>query len=160
MKKIIIAVALMVVFLLAHTGVFASPETLPVDATGNSSGLVVVTKPKNQKETTFDDSYTISGYGKGGTTVALYRYNVDEHVYEKFYTEAKSIDANGASQMLRTASETTIGSSGLFMNTIVLDQGDNTIIVRAENGDKIQLLRLDIRKYNYTIIDLIKSLRS
>ena len=159
MKKILLTFAILAVFLSTHIGVFASPETLPVDATGNSTGLVVVTKPKNQKESTFEESYTISGYGKGGTTVTLYRYNAETNVYEKFYTESRVGDASDDAQVVRRASETTIGTSGLFMNTIVLNQGDNTVIVRAENGDMVQLMKLDIKKYNYTIIDLIKSLR-
>ncbi len=159
MKKLFLTIAFLAVFLSAHIGVFASPETLSVDAAGNSTGLVVVTKPKNQKESTFDEAYTISGYGKGGTVVTLYRYNPDTNLYQKFYTEVKMADSKGGEQVIRRASETTIGTSGLFINTIVLNQGDNTVIVRAENDDKVQLMKLDIKKYNYTIIDLIKSLR-
>lgn len=158
MKKIYIAILLVTVLLLGQIGVFAAPDTLPVDSTGNSTGLVVVTKPQNPKDSTFDESYIISGCGKEGTSVALYSFNPELGMYEKYYSEMKYIDENGASQILRTASETTIGSSGLFMNTITLAQGENTILVRAENGENVQLMKLWITKYNYNIIDLIKSL--
>ena len=31
-------------------------------------------------------------------------------------------------------------------------------VVRAENGDHVQIMTLSLTKYNYNIIDLIKSL--
>ncbi len=158
MKKVCIAILVVAVLLLGQIGVFAAPDTLPVDAAGNSTGLVVVTKPQNPKDSTFDESYIISGYGKEGTNIALYGYNPETNMYEKYYSEMKYIDEKGVSQVLRTASETTIGTSGLFMNTITLAQGENTILVRAEIGESVQLMKLSVTKYNYNIIDLIKSL--
>ena len=44
------------------------------------------------------------------------------------------------------------------MNSISLKQGENLILVRAENGDEVQMMLLSVTKYNYNIIDLIKSL--
>ncbi len=158
MKKIYIAIMVIAMLLLGQIGAFAAPDTLPADVTGNSTGLVVVTRPQNQKDSTFNESYIISGYGKEGTSVTLYGYDAESGVYKKFYNSLKYIDGNGASQIIKTASETKIGTSGLFMNTITLGQGENTILVRAENGDKTQVMKLLVTKYNYNIIDLIKSL--
>ncbi len=158
MKKIYIAILVVAVMLLAQTGVFAAPDSLPVDTTGNTAGLVVVTKPKNPQDSTFNESYIISGCGKEGTTVSLYSFSPETGMYEKFYTEMQYIDESGVSQVLRTPSESTIGTSGLFMNTITLARGENTILVHAENGDSVQVMKLLITKYNYNIIDLIKSL--
>lgn len=158
MKKVYIAILVVAVLLLGQIGVFAAPDSLPVDTTGNTAGLVVVTKPQNPKDSTFEESYIISGCGKEGTTVALYSFSPETGMYEKFYSEMKYIDENGASQILRTPSESTIGTSGLFMNTITLARGENTILVYAENGENVQVMKLLITKYNYNIIDLIKSL--
>jgi len=158
MKKLYITFLTVVLLMLGQLAVSAAPETLPQDASGNSSGLVVVTKPQNQKDSTFNAAYTISGYGKEGTVVTLYRYDAESAEYKKFYNEMKYIDENGGSQILKTASEVTIGTSGLFMNTISLGQGENVILVRAENGESVQMMLLSVTKYNYNIIDLIKSL--
>ncbi len=158
MKKIYIAILVAAVLLLGQIGVFAAPDTLGLDAAGNTTGLVVVTRPQNQKDSTFEESYIISGYGKEGTVVTLYYVDSENGCYTKFYNEMQYIDENGASQVIKTPSEVTIGTSGLFMNPITLAQGDNSILVRAENGDNVQMMKLSVTKYNYNIIDLIKSL--
>ncbi len=158
MKKVCIAILVLAVMLLGQIGVFAAPDSVPVDTTGNTADLVVVTKPQNPHDSTFNESYLISGCGKEGTTVTLYSFSPETGMYEKFYSEMKYIDENGASQVLRTPSETTIGSSGLFMNTITLARGENTILVHAQNGENVQVMKLLITKYSYNIIDLIKSL--
>ena len=82
----------------------------------------------------------------------------DSADFKKVYSELKYIDENGGSQILKTPSEVKIGTSGLFMNSISLKQGENLILVRAENGDEVQMMLLSVTKYNYNIIDLIKSL--
>ncbi len=158
MKKIYITLLAVMILLLSHVSVFAAPETLDAGVAGNSSGLVVVTKPQNQKDSTFNQAYIISGYGKEGTTVTLYCFDPAEGNYKKFYNETTYVDERGATQKVRTASEVKIGASGLFMNTISLGQGENVILVRAENGEHIQLMKLSVTKYNYNIIDIIKSL--
>ena len=158
MKKIYIMLLTVMILLLSSVGVFAAPETLDADVAGNSSGLVVVTKPQNQKDSTFNQAYIISGYGKEGTTVTLYWFDSSEGNYKKFYNETTYVDENGATQKMQTASEVKIGTSGLFMNTISLGQGENVILVRAENGEHVQLMKLSVTKYNYNIIDIIKSL--
>lgn len=158
MKKIYITLLTVMILLLSNVGVFAAPETLDADVAGNSSGLVVVTKPQNQKDSTFNQAYIISGYGKEGTTVTLYWFDATEGNYKKFYNETTYVDEKGVTQKMQTASEVKIGTSGLFMNTISLGQGENVILVRAENGEHVQLMKLSVTKYNYNIIDIIKSL--
>ena len=44
------------------------------------------------------------------------------------------------------------------MSTISLNQGANDILVRAENADKVQLMKLSLTKYSYNLFDIIKSL--
>lgn len=162
MKKIgILLVLTVAVMLFSQIGVFAAtPEVMMSVETeeANTSELVSITKPENLNDTTFNVSYIVSGYGIGGTTVTFYRYNAEEDLYEKVYNEMKYIDENGASQKIQSQAEVTIGTSGLFLNSISLGQGENTILVRAENGDLIQYIELYITKYSYNIIDLIKSM--
>ncbi len=158
MKRICSLFLIAVLLLFGQLAVFAAPETMAADASGNSSGLIVITKPQNQKDSTFNGAYIISGYGKEGTVVTLYQYDFDAADFKKVYSEMRYIDENGGSQILKTPSEVTIGTSGLFMNSISLKQGENLILVRAENGDEVQMMLLTVTKYNYNIIDLIKSL--
>jgi uncharacterized protein YxeA len=158
MRKVCIAILMLAVLLTSQLCVWAAPDTITADAVGNSNSLVAVTKPKNQKDSTFDSAYIISGYGKEGTTVTLYAYSSDEDVYKKILNETQYIDAEGAIKTAQTAAEVKVGASGLFMNTISLNQGANDILVRAENEDKIQLMKLSITKYSYNLFDIIKSL--
>lgn len=158
MRKVCIAICVLAVLLVGQVAVFASPETIAADAVGNSNGLVVVTKPKNQKDSTFDNAYIISGYGKEGTTVTLYSFAAVDGIYKKIYNETQYVNENGVAQKASAASEVKIGASGLFMNTIPLSQGTNDILVRAENGDKVQLMKLSLTKYSYNLFDIIKSL--
>ncbi len=158
MKRICLAVLMIAVLLFSQIATFAAPETVANDATGNSSSLVVVTKPKNQKDSTFDGSYIVSGYGKEGTTVTFYKYSEKEGVYNKMYNESQYVDANGETQKTWVASEVKIGTSGMFMNPIYLTQGDNVVLVRAENGDKVQLMKLSLTKYSYNLFDILKAL--
>ena len=158
MRKVRLAALVLVAILVCQLAVFASPDTIVPDSTGNSNGLVVVTKPKNQKDSTFNTSYIISGYGKEGTTVTLYSYSADDGIYKKIFNVTEFVDASGVRQTMQTAAEVKIGTSGLFMNTIPLNQGANDILVRAENEDKVQLMKLSLTKYSYNLFDIIKSL--
>lgn len=158
MRKVITAILLTVILVMSQLAVFASPDTIAADSAGNSNGLVVVTRPKNQKDSTFDNAYIISGYGKEGTTVTLYSFSAEDGIYKKIYNETQFVDENGVAQKASVASEVKIGASGLFMNTIPLSQGANDVLVRAENGDKIQLMKLSLTKYSYNLFDIIKSL--
>lgn len=158
MRKAVFAILLVASMVFCQLSVFAAPDTIAADSTGNSNSLVVVTKPKNQKDSTFGTSYIISGYGKEGTVVTLYSYSANDGVYKKMFNTTQYVDASGAVQNAQTAAEVKIGASGLFMSTINLNQGANDILVRAENADKVQLMKLSLTKYSYNLFDIIKSL--
>jgi hypothetical protein len=158
MRKACIAIFMAVLLVLGQVSVFAAPEVVTPGALGNSTDLIAVTKPKNQKDSTFDSSYIISGYGRIGTSVSFYVYSSADDVYKKIYNTTQVVDSNGNVQDVLIPSEIKIGSSGLFLNTVSLTQGDNDILVRAENGESVQYLKLLITKYNYNLIDFIKSL--
>lgn len=158
MRKVCIAFLLLAVLLVSQISAFAAPDTIEAGVVGNSNDLVVVTKPKNQKDSTFDSSYIISGYGKEGTEVSFYMYSSDEGLYKRIFNNTQYVDAEGVVQNALTAAEVKIGASGLFINTVALNQGVNDILVRAENGDNVQLMKLSITKYSYNLFDIIKSL--
>ncbi len=159
MKKFwkIVSLTLVLCFVGA-IGVFAAPDTVASDATGNTYDLLVITNPQNQKDSTFDSTYIVSGYGKEGTVVTLYRYDAAEDVYKKVYNETQYVDENGVTQKNYSEATVTIGASGLFMNTLVLVSGAQNLLVRAENGENIQMMKIALTKYNYNLIDILKSL--
>ncbi len=159
MKRFCALLLLIVTFcLIGNVGVLAAPDVVPADVAGNTYELIVVTNPQNQKASTFDSGYIISGYGKEGTSVTLYWHDAEEDVYKKIYNESQYIDENGNTQTTYNEATTTIGASGLFMNKVVLAQGGNNILVRAENGEEVQTMRLSITRYTYNLFDIIKSL--
>ena len=137
---------------------FAAPDTVANDASGNTYDLIVITNPQNQKDSTFDSTYIVSGHGKEGTKVTLYWHDATENVYKKVYNETQYVDANGTTQTAYSEATVTIGASGLFMNTVILSQGAHNLLVRAENVDKVQMMKLSLTKYNYNLIDILKSL--
>lgn len=158
MKRVFSICLIVAVLLVCSANVFASPETLPANVSGTTSDLIIITKPENQKGSTFSSSYIISGYGMGGTVVTLYSYDSAAGIYRKVYNTSQYINGNGDSQKVQTGAEVTIGTSGLFMGTVALAQGENTILVRAANGNRVQYMKLYLTKYSYNIVDLIKSL--
>lgn len=149
---------MLIFVLIMNVSVFAAPDTVAADAASTAHDLIVITNPQNQKDSTFDPSYIVSGYGCEGATVTLYRLNESENVYKKIFNAAVYVDASGASQTAYKEATVTIGASGLFMNTISLNQGANHILVRAEHGGKVQLMKLSVTKYNYSLFDIIKAL--
>ncbi len=158
MRKVCIAALLLLVLLVGQLSVFAAPDTITEGTIGNSNDLVVVTKPKNQKDSTFDSFYIVSGYGKEGTVVSFYIYSADEGLYKRILNETQYIDESGVKQTAKVPSEVKIGASGLFINTVALTQGVNDILVRAEKDENVQLMKLSITKYGYNLFDIIKSL--
>ena len=158
MKKLCMLFITAVICLSGAVTAFASPETVAGDASGNTHDLIVITNPPNQKDSTFDAGYIISGYGKEGTVVTLYWHDATENVYRKIYNEAQYIDEYGRKQKSYSEASVTIGASGLFMNTVNLAQGGNNLLVYAEKGDQRQLMKLSVTKYNYNLFGIIKSL--
>ncbi len=158
MKKFYAVFLTFLFCLIGNIMVFAAPDTVASDAVGNTHDLIVITNPQNQKDSTFDAGYIISGYGRENTSVTFYWHDSIENVYKKIYNEVHYIDANGVNQKAYGEATVTVGASGLFMNTVVLAPGGNNLLVRAENGDKVQLMRLSVTKYNYNLFDIIKSL--
>lgn len=158
MKKIYMIILTAVFCLIGMMSVAAAPDVVASDTSGNTYGLVVVTNPPNQKASTFDSAYIISGYGKEGTVITLYWHDATDNVYKKVYNETQYIDEHGQTQKAYSEASATIGASGLFMNTVNLAQGGNNLLVYAANGNKLQLVKLSVTKYNYNLFGIIKSL--
>lgn len=105
----------MVVFsTLLTISALTAPATIPPGDTGNASGLIVITKPPKDQSATFDRSYVISGYGKEGTVVTVYKLVNGTYVITDY--------------------NWTIGASTCFAAPIELTQKKNFLRIRAEDS--------------------------
>lgn len=154
MKKLI---SLMISILLCGTICFASPDTVSPYEGSSATDLIAVTKPEGQKDSTFDTTYVISGYGKEGTVVTLYYHDAASDMYQKIFNPVKYTEEDGTVTTSYEEATVTIGASGLFMNTVEPAEGDNNILIRAENNEKVQYVKLSITRYKRTLLGIIKS---
>ncbi len=159
MKFLTRAVSVLVsVILILSISAFASPDTVSPYEEGTATDLIAVTKPEGQKDSTFDSTYILSGYGKENTVVTLYWHNMAEDMYQKIYNKVEYTEADGTVTAKYEEATVTIGASGLFMNTVEPAEGDNNILVRAENGGNVQYIKLSITRYKRNLLGIIKAL--
>ena len=124
MKKFKILSALMVVLMMFSISAYAAPAVIYPGTPSGSGDFIVIQNPPTDKAATFDKSYIISGYGKEGTNVCIYKL------------------VNGVYQ--KTDYSWTIGASGMFFKRIELDKGKNALICYAEMGGASQSVALEI----------------
>ncbi len=160
MRKVCIAVLILAVLMVGQLSVFAAPDTISADTLGDANDLIAVVKPKNQKDSTFDSSYTVSGYGKEGTAISFYMYDAENGVYTRIFNDVQQVTEDGTLETVKVPAEVKVGVSGQFINTILLSQGVNDILLYAEKDESVQLMKLFVTKYSYNLFDIIKSLTS
>lgn len=150
--------SLTILILVLTTAVcFAAPDTVSPYEEGNATDLIAVTNPQGQRDTTFDGSYVISGYGKEGTVITVYWHDAEADLYKKVYNEVKYTSSNGTVTTALEEASVTVGTSGLFMRSVDLSQGDHNLLIRAENGGSVQHLKISLTRYKRNLINIIKS---
>lgn len=155
MKRLLSLIIL--IFVMVSMTAFASPDTVSPYEEATATDLIAVTNPQGQKDSTFDAAYVISGYGKEGTTITVYWHDATDDLYKKVYNEVNYTDADGATVTALEEATVTVGTSGLFMRAIDLSQGEHNLLIRAENGDSIQHLKISLIRYKRNLINIIKS---
>lgn len=145
-KKLVSVISFMLCVCLFTTVVaFASPAVIGPDETGNSDSLIYLKKPTTNSVTTTERNYTITGAGIPGVEVTIYRRSVfDGNFYRVFQ----------GGYML----EQTIGASGLFVVSIELVDGGNTIRINAENEIERQIIEINITRVSSSQIERINNL--
>lgn len=128
-KKLCLALIFAISLSLLSIPAFAVSGSSPDDSafsviTGETqSFFVTITKPEEDKDTTYKKSYVISGNAKvQGIRVWVLRYNSDTKRYEKIS------DTDGVNYW-------DIGSSGLFAREFLLKNGENRIRVVAQKNN-------------------------
>ena len=138
--RIKITAMLLLIVVLLGTVAFAMPDEIYSGDVGNTSDLIVITKPPRDRSATFDRSYVISGYGREGTAVAIYT-QLSGGTYAK---------TNYVWQ---------IGASTFFAIPIELDARNNYLIVRAEgDGGSYQHNRLEITYIGSNLSDVMNNI--
>ena len=155
MKRILSFIIL--IFVLTSTVAFAAPDTVSPYEEGNATDLIAVTNPQGQKDTTFEGSYVISGYGKEGTVITVYWHDASDDLYKKVYNEVKYTSSDGSVTTALEEATVTVGTSGLFMRTVDLSEGSHNLLIRAENGESVQQLKVSLTRYKRNLINIIKS---
>ena len=138
LTKTIISVILVMIMSIATTAtVFASQNSLPSYYTGTVDYLIDIRNPETIVSTTTNRNCVISAVALKGTKVTLYAYNSATGAYE--------VLKNSAGEKL----ETTVGSSGLYVQQITLKDGLNSIMVVANSTSvTYEVVKLEISLLN------------
>ena len=121
---------------------FAAPATLSADAVSNTSNLIVITNPPSFSSTT-QKGVVFCGYGKNGTTVTLYLFNSTTQRYEQMAVYGTPVTA-------------TINASGVFWKKVNLPNGLNKVLIYAQCGNSVQVVRREVSVLNSSLADKIK----
>lgn len=134
--KRLISLILITVSIFSFSVAFAAPNTVSANYSGNTDDLIVITNPEYQKTNTLEKTCVVSGYGEQGTTVGVYKLK------DNNYNKATGFN---------------IGASGLFMKSVELQTGKNSIMLVAEKKGNVQVEKLEINLLNRRFIDTIKN---
>lgn len=136
MKTVLrITAAMLVVFILMSFSAFASPDTLPLDVSGDATGILTVTNPAAASISSYDRQHNISGYATAGSTVAIYS------------------SYGGKYNLVR---EFTVGASGVFIQPVTVSRGRNDLIIRAECNGQVQCVRRSVNVLSMNFFNLLK----
>ncbi|MBO7209305.1 MAG: hypothetical protein J6V58_06160 [Clostridia bacterium] len=139
MKKLRILSALITALLVISFSAYAAPATIAPGQTGGNGNFIVIQNPPTDKAATFDKSYIISGYGKQGVNVYIYKLENGTYV--------------------KTDYSWTIGASGMFFKKINLTKGTNALICYAEDGGVSQSVYLQISYLGTDLTNKINDIR-
>ncbi len=147
MKKKLIAtlcltLALLTLFSLAA---FAAPTKISEDYSGNTDSLLTVKKPATLSATTSERTYTVTAAGKPGVEVTVYRKSKLDGQFYRVFQNGYFLSS-------------TIGASGVYVVSIELLDGGNTMLLYAENENERQIIKIDITRLSKTQLDRINNL--
>ncbi len=138
-----LTLALLTVFSLS---VFAAPTKIADNYYGgNSDSLLTVKKPATLSATTSERTYTVTAAGKPGVDVTVYRKSKLDGQFYRVFQNGYFLSS-------------TIGASGVYVVSIELLDGGNTMLLYAENETERQIIKIDITRLSKTQLDRINNL--
>lgn len=128
--------------LLCPAASLAAPATLAASTVSNASNLIVITNPPSFSSTT-QKGVVFCGYGNNNTKVTLYLFNNTTQRYEQMAVYGVPVTA-------------TINASGVFWKKVNLPNGLNKVLIYAENGNSVQVVRREVSVLSASLADKIK----
>ena len=132
MKRIVSLLIVAILLIALTVPALAAPSSLSSGTRGNSSNLITVKKPETSVSSTVKRSYALSAVGSSGTEAGVYKWNGSAYVL---------------------SSSGTIGSSGIFVRQISLNNGMNRLAVWAGRGGNTQVIHLEINVVSQSTIN-------
>lgn len=139
MKKLM-SVLLTAILSMSSLVCFAAPASLDPVAQSTSSNLIVITNPPSISSTT-QKGVVFCGYGESGVKVTFYKYNPLTGLYYPMTSNGNSLSLDIVYQ------------SGLFWKKIDFSAGNHKVIVYAEKGDRVQIVKREINVLSPGIAD-------
>jgi|GEM_PF-3832656 len=144
-KKLLKASCFMLVLsMLMGVCALAGPSSVSPNASGNSNSLIYIKKPASLAATTSERTYTVSTAGRPGVEVTILRKSYYDGMFYKVYQGGYL--------------EGTIGASGVYVVSIELIEGGNSIMVYAANNDERQIIKININRITRSQLDRINAL--
>lgn len=146
-KKISVVLCLTLALLtILSVAAMAAPTKVPANYnSGNSTSLLSVKKPATLTATTSERTYTVTAAGKPGVDVTVYRKSKLDGQFYRVFQNGYFLSS-------------TIGASGVYVVSIELLDGGNTMLLYAENENERQVIRIDITKLSKSQLDRINNL--
>lgn len=147
MKRILSLVicVFMCVFALSSVAM-AAPEVIGIYDNAGEAGMLTVTNPAKKYSTTYQRSYTISGFATAGSNVHVYTYDSANAVYRPYIENGAYVTS-------------TVGASGIFVLPVSLSAGRNTFLVRCEKDGVYQNTVFDINVLSASMFNIRSSLQ-
>ncbi len=123
----------------------ATADSLPGSFSGGTKGLMFIKRPETLSASTSDKTYTISASVKEGCVVKVYRKNASGG-YDV-------IHQNGAALVSK------VGASGFYSVSVVLNEGDNNLMVTADAGNGVvQEEKITIKRIGRSTLDKLSQI--
>lgn len=125
----------------------SSEGSLPATYSGNRDDIISLKNPQTLITSTTTKSYVISAVAQPDSVVSLYSYNPSTDKYDKMLSEDGVL------------MQTSVGASGLYAQSVNLNNGKNEIMLVATKGTDTEVIKLEIT-LNQNIVAKILSIGS
>ncbi len=110
----------------------SSEGSLPATYSGNVDDIISLKNPQLLVSSTTTKSYVVSAVAQTGSVVSMYALNSESGKYDKMYTDDGVL------------MQSTIGASGLYAQSVNLNNGKNSFMIVASKGSNTEVVKFEI----------------
>ena len=136
---LVMLLTFVLIFAFAVTG-FAAPDYIGAGDVG-AGGWLTIVNPDKTYSTTYNNTYSVTGFCEDGATVYVYKSN-----------------GNGGYNRIYEYSQT-VGASGCFVIPVKLVNGRNAFLFRAELGGSVKDGTFEINLLSSSMYNLVKNFK-